>query len=479
MSQAFSIPVTIGLGRGAVLCAALLLLAPPAAAQTCTFDADCDDGVECNGLETCGYDRQCRAGFGLCGPATAFVGTAISASSRFGTGYVPANLIDGVDASSSSWCSAAGDPEPRVSIAWAVPIEVTEVRVLTSWSPSYDFLTARFRLLDAAGVPVFETPTPVAFTAGEIALPVAPAAAGVRALELIGETWRSSAPCLSEIEVDGTLPCAADADCAFSTPCVAVGVCAPSGSCAATASRCRNVGPTYASLSASSVYGPAYPVEQIADGIDDAAHSWCAANADAAPTVRLELSNDPSLHVVRLSGPWVSSRLDTARVVAEDAAGLPTYDSGEVALEAGALDLRIGAPGIPARAVELQGLTFDSGPCVGELELIGEFCAIAVIDDPAPAIVFQPGTPPPDFEVRYGTLSELREDGGFDRATCLGRTTGDTLAATLPDPAPGAGYYYLARGFDVCASEGFGLASFSPNPRDALAAAPSCEAPAP
>ncbi len=455
--------------------AALLLFACglPALADPCTLDADCDDAVECNGIETCGFDGACRAGVGLCGPPNGFAGTAVVASSFYGAAYVAANAIDGVDASGSSWCAASGDPAPAIAVTWPVAIEVEEIRVLTAWSPGYDFLTARFRLLDGSGGVVFEI-QPVALTAGEVAVPVVPPAPGVRRVEMTGLTWRSNAPCLSELAVVGAARCSSDADCRLATPCLGVGVCMPSGQCAATAGRCRNLATSFAAIEASSSYDSGYPAEHAADGVDDSFHSWCAATGDPAPALRLELPNDYPVYGVTASGPWASNRLRTARVTATDSQGATTFDSGTQTLVLGELSLVLEPDGVLARRIDLEGLTFDDGPCVGELEVLGESCGIDVTGDAPFTVAFRPGTPTPDFELRAGLLSEMREDLGFERSTCLGRYAAASVELPLPDPPAGDGWYVLGRGFDACAAEGYGLSFVRPDPRAALAAGPAC-----
>jgi len=79
---------------------------------------------------------------------------------------------------------------------------------------------------------------------------------------------------------------------------------------------------------------------------------------------------------------------------------------------------------------------------------------------------------PTDFDVRGGLLSELRSDGDFSRATCLGRFLSSPAEDPLPDPPPGDGRYYLARALaavNACEAAGYGEAEgVAPDPRDAL-----------
>ncbi len=75
---------------------------------------------------------------------------------------------------------------------------------------------------------------------------------------------------------------------------------------------------------------------------------------------------------------------------------------------------------------------------------------------------------PNDLDVVTGALSDLRVDGDYRAAVCLGVFAGTTLALdSRPDPLVGDGYYYLVRG--TCASAiGYGDSTFTPDLRDAL-----------
>lgn len=78
---------------------------------------------------------------------------------------------------------------------------------------------------------------------------------------------------------------------------------------------------------------------------------------------------------------------------------------------------------------------------------------------------------PTEFDVVAGRLSDLREDRGFVRATCVGTFT-TTGSDSMPHPSTGDGRYYLARGFGGCM--GYGESTGTPDPRDDLAAASPC-----
>ena len=78
-----------------------------------------------------------------------------------------------------------------------------------------------------------------------------------------------------------------------------------------------------------------------------------------------------------------------------------------------------------------------------------------------------------DLYVATGFLAELREDRNFDRSGCLGLFIDTTQAVDdRPDPAPGTGYYYLARG--TCSDPTYGDSSLVPDPRDALDLSDPC-----
>lgn len=78
------------------------------------------------------------------------------------------------------------------------------------------------------------------------------------------------------------------------------------------------------------------------------------------------------------------------------------------------------------------------------------------------------------FDVRYGLLSELRSDGNFSHASCLGQFFDTPGSTTLPNPPGGDGYYYLARGLSSCVAQGYGTSTLAPDPRVTLNAQPTC-----
>jgi hypothetical protein len=85
----------------------------------------------------------------------------------------------------------------------------------------------------------------------------------------------------------------------------------------------------------------------------------------------------------------------------------------------------------------------------------------------------QVASQPPEFDVRYGLLSELRADRNFSRIMCLGHFY-DSPAVTLPDPTPGEGYYFLVRGISSTTCYHYGDSTLSPDPRDVLDSLPVC-----
>ena len=74
-----------------------------------------------------------------------------------------------------------------------------------------------------------------------------------------------------------------------------------------------------------------------------------------------------------------------------------------------------------------------------------------------------------NLDVVTGVISELRADGDFTRASCLGSFLDTTQAVdTRPDPSVSDGYYYLVSG--TCAQPiGYGYSDLVPSPRDNLA----------
>jgi hypothetical protein len=80
------------------------------------------------------------------------------------------------------------------------------------------------------------------------------------------------------------------------------------------------------------------------------------------------------------------------------------------------------------------------------------------------------------YDVVVGSISELRADSGFARASCVAAGLTDTpYVDTGSDPPPGDGSYFLARGRSSCGTGTFGDGSVIPDPRDALdAGTPAC-----
>jgi hypothetical protein len=78
-------------------------------------------------------------------------------------------------------------------------------------------------------------------------------------------------------------------------------------------------------------------------------------------------------------------------------------------------------------------------------------------------------------DVVRGKLSDLRDDRGFARASCLASNVADTPLLAPEDPSAGTGFYYLVRGRNSCGRGTFGDGSTIPDPRDALdAGTPAC-----
>ncbi len=441
-------------------------------ASPCAVDADCDDGLACTGLETCGYDGICRPGIGLCGPPTQAIETRAWASSSYSQGYLPTKAIDGDPGVTSSWCSADGDPNPALHVEWVYPARISEIRIHNAWL-THDFQSGRFELRNAAGGLLYDSGS-VLLTAGAIVHPVVPAVGGVRRLSFIGETWRSDDPCISEIEVRADAPCSVDADCAFASPCIAVGICGADKQCTATAPRCRNLALDYEAVVASSFYSAGYWPEQVADGSAATSNSWCSAADDTAPEIALTLPNTHAISLVRLSNGWLLNNFESIDLRFEDEQGVSVLEEQDIPVDEGQRTFALEQQVPRAHKVVLEGVSFDQGPCIGELELHSEYCFIEIAGHSPMSWRFRPATPEPDYEMRYGLLSEMRADGNFERAACLGRYQGGTAEELLPDPPLGDAFYLIARGFNVCAAEQFGLSRVSPDPRAVMEKEPAC-----
>ena len=143
---------------------------------------------------------------GVCtGNLSLLPGVVATSSTDFSAQYVAALAIDGNNSTNSSWCTANNDPAPRYEVAFPADVTVTEINVLTSWSPTFDFLTGRFEIFSAGGALLYDSGV-VALTAGEIALDVVPDISGARRVVFSGDTWNSIEPCFSEFEVLGSQP---------------------------------------------------------------------------------------------------------------------------------------------------------------------------------------------------------------------------------------------------------------------------------
>lgn len=99
-------------------------------------------------------------------------------------------------------------------------------------------------------------------------------------------------------------------------------------------------------------------------------------------------------------------------------------------------------------------------------------CDLRLEGGAATSIRFSPDAPS-SFDIVTGLLSDLRPNGGYSQADCLG-TFSASPATDLSVPAVGNGYYYLARGLSICAAQGYGNSTLDPDPRDALDLAGPC-----
>jgi hypothetical protein len=77
------------------------------------------------------------------------------------------------------------------------------------------------------------------------------------------------------------------------------------------------------------------------------------------------------------------------------------------------------------------------------------------------------------FDVVKGLLSDLSRDTDYSQASCL-YPLASAPVEDLSIPPAGNGYWYLARGKDCCAAEGYGDSTLVPDPRDLLDASSPC-----
>ena len=146
-----------------------------------------------------------RPGTGCTVNLSLLAGVTVTESSIYSVSYDGELAVDGINSTSSSWCTANNDPAPSLRVDFGVNRQVNSLAIKTSYSPSYDFLSGRFIARNAVGTTVYNSGV-VALTNGAITLDVIPDAAGVRSVEFQGVTWNSIEPCLAEFEIFGPHP---------------------------------------------------------------------------------------------------------------------------------------------------------------------------------------------------------------------------------------------------------------------------------
>jgi len=116
-----------------------------------------------------------------------------------------------------------------------------------------------------------------------------------------------------------------------------------------------------------------------------------------------------------------------------------------------------------------RGQARDDGACdSGAYELT---CPISVaLVGGQTEVTFHPETD--GFDLATGALADLTADGDFSNVTCLGAFTASPYIDGMPDPLPGEGHYYLARGRTNCAGSLWGSSTLVPDPRDVLPCVP-------
>jgi hypothetical protein len=100
-------------------------------------------------------------------------------------------------------------------------------------------------------------------------------------------------------------------------------------------------------------------------------------------------------------------------------------------------------------------------------------CDIRLEGNAATTIRFGPDAPSLSFDIVTGPLSALRGSGGYSQASCLGSFSANP-AADASIPPVGDAYYYLSRGRSICAAQGYGNSTLTPDPRDELDLAGPC-----
>ena len=194
---------------------------------------------------------------------------------------------------------------------------------------------------------------------------------------------------------------------------------------------------------------------------------------------------------------YLSSTSDAfAPLVVDDSLHVNSVDSGlgPYSFESGVPPFKMGQPIeenlIPEPAQEVTSL-IPEGHSVVLFELIDtqreiygntavflvQDCGIHLEQDASTLIHYvthddQVASLPPNFDIRSGLLSELHADRDFSRAACIGAFANTPALDGRPDPAPGNGYYYLARGLSSCVAQGYGFGK-GPDP-DLRALLPAC-----
>ncbi|MBP7147527.1 MAG: thrombospondin type 3 repeat-containing protein [Acidobacteria bacterium] len=387
--------------------------------------------------------------------------TNAGASSQFSNAYRAELAIDGTNAQDSSWCTASSDPAPVLRVILQQNARVSRVRLRTAFSPNYDFHTGRFRFLDAAGNVVHETGV-VTLSSGEIDLPISPPVTPVRRAEFVGVTWQGSGPCIGEFEVFGVFePCVSASDCSNGLFCDGVetcdfGRCRPASATCGLEQYCDEIGgaclDNYSRLpgtgaTASSEFGPGYRATNVIDGVDSGGSSWCTANNDPQPEIRVLLPRNVDALRLRLLTAW-SPTYDflTGTFRFYDADDNLIRDTGVQTLTTGEIDLPLQPPVAGARRATFSGVTWRSiEPCLSEFEVLGaelqcdpgvEDADLDGIGDGCDNCVAQPNADQSNSDLNVG----LQARGGQASATSVFGAHAAPLAndgGTLQDTSPG------------------------------------------
>jgi hypothetical protein len=182
--------------------------------------------------------------------------------------------------------------------------------------------------------------------------------------------------------------------------------------------------------------------------------------------LRVDLQTDVTLAALPLPGGPL--RLDVLQACDRD--GDDDCDLGDLA----AIAAGFGTCELDPDFNEPADVDLDGCVTLADLETLAPDCSLLLADGSSLGIGLVShqdliAGAPADLELALGSLSDLRADGGFSRAACLGTLSNPALDPT-GSPASGEGLYFVGRGTAGCST--YGDSSLDPDPRDALGSIP-------